>query len=63
MIIKGGKLLAPTETNMVFLDLEDADSPTPRLVEMASEHGLIIGRQRLVVHYRRFWLSVLIRKC
>ncbi|KAN0099807.1 hypothetical protein V8E51_013582 [Hyaloscypha variabilis] len=47
----GGKLIGPTETSMVFLDLEDAQLPLPQLIKMSSEHGLKIRHQRLVVHY------------
>jgi threonine aldolase len=53
----GGKLLGPTETNMVFLDLEDARISIPELAKLASEYGLLINKQRLVVHYRKFPLT------
>ncbi|TVY29750.1 Aldolase [Lachnellula hyalina] len=50
----GGKLENPTETNMVWLNLEDAGSSGPEFLEVAKEHGLKIlpGRGRLVVHYQ-----------
>lgn len=49
----GGKLLGPTETNMVFLDLEEARLTIADLVNMSTAHGLLIKSQRLVVHYRK----------
>jgi threonine aldolase len=46
----GGKLANPTETNMVWLDLQDV---RPGFVEIAKEHGLrVLDRGRLVVHYQ-----------
>lgn len=49
----GGKLLSPTETCMVYLDIKDAGLSRSALVNMANEHGLKLANQRLVVHYRR----------
>jgi len=48
----GGKLLGPTETCMVFLDIKDAGVSRSRLEELSSQHGLVIKNERLVVHYR-----------
>jgi len=50
----GGKLENPTETNMVWLNLEEAGSSGPEFVEVAKEHGLRVlsSRGRLVVHYQ-----------
>lgn len=48
----GGKLENPTETNMVWLDLEDVACREPQLVELAKEHGLRLLGGRLVVHYQ-----------
>jgi threonine aldolase len=46
----GGKLANPTETNMVWLDLQNVG---PGFVEIAKEHGLrVLDRGRLVVHYQ-----------
>lgn len=49
----GGKLLGPTETCQVFLDIKDACLSRSDLERMSKEHGLIIKNERLVVHYRR----------
>lgn len=49
----GGKLLGPTQTCMVFLDLKAADLSRSTLEKMAQEHGVIIKNERLVVHYRQ----------
>lgn len=49
----GGKLLKPTETCMVWLDLEAAALSRAKLVSMASEQGLKITNERLVVHHRK----------
>ncbi|KEF63161.1 threonine aldolase [Exophiala aquamarina CBS 119918] len=48
----GGKLLGPTETCMVFLDIKDAGISRSRLEELSAQHGLVIKNERLVVHYR-----------
>ncbi|EXJ77829.1 threonine aldolase [Capronia epimyces CBS 606.96] len=48
----GGKLLGPTETCMVFLDLKDIALSRTELEKMALDHGLIIKNERLVVHYQ-----------
>ena len=48
----GGKLAKPTETNMVWLDLDDAGLSPPEFVEIGKEHGLKFIGARLVVHYQ-----------
>jgi threonine aldolase len=49
---KGGKLANPTETNMVWLDLEAAGYRPDEFVELAKEEGLKMLGGRLVVHYQ-----------
>jgi threonine aldolase len=49
----GGKLLGPTETCMVFLDIKAAGISRPRLEELSAQNGLVIKNERLVVHYRK----------
>lgn len=53
----GGKISKPTDTCMVWLDIEAAGLPTSELVRMASEHGLRIMNERLVVHHREYACS------
>ncbi|KAL3418619.1 beta-eliminating lyase [Phlyctema vagabunda] len=48
----GGKLENPTETNMVWFDLEDAGISSTEIVELAAQHGLRLLSGRLVVHYQ-----------
>jgi len=48
----GGKLAEPTETNMVWLDLEAADTTKEEFIAMALKHGIKTGGGRLVVHYQ-----------
>jgi len=48
----GGKLSSPTETNMVWFDLEDAGVSDDEFVELGRERGLRLGGGRLVVHYQ-----------
>ena len=50
----GGKLSKPTDTCMVWLDLEADGISRADLESMASEHGLKITSERLVVHHRKF---------
>ena len=49
---KGGKLLSPTETNMVWPDLEAAGVEGSEFVEAGKQHGLKFYPGRLVVHYQ-----------
>ncbi|PQE04349.1 Threonine aldolase protein [Rutstroemia sp. NJR-2017a BBW] len=48
----GGKLEQPTETNMVWLDLEDVGCSVAELVQLGKERGLKLLGGRLVVHYQ-----------
>lgn len=48
----GGKLGQPTETNMVWIDLEDAGVPGEKFAEMGRAKGLKFLEGRLVVHYQ-----------
>ncbi len=49
---RGGKLVNPTETNMVWLDLASASISNVDFVQMASGEGLKAFSGRLVVHYQ-----------
>lgn len=48
----GGKLTKPTETNMVWLDLEHANISGADFVALGKENGLKFMSGRLVVHYQ-----------
>ncbi|KAG4441158.1 hypothetical protein IFR05_003379 [Cadophora sp. M221] len=48
----GGKLSQPTETNMVWFDLDDVGISADEFVELAEKHGLRFLGPRLVVHYQ-----------
>ncbi|EPE31495.1 PLP-dependent transferase [Glarea lozoyensis ATCC 20868] len=49
----GGKLAQPTETNMVWFDLRDANCSGNGFVEIGKQHGLrLLAGGRLVVHYQ-----------
>lgn len=48
----GGKLLGPTETCMVFLNIKHAGISRNSLEELSTQYGLVIKNERLVVHYR-----------
>ncbi|KAB8303551.1 hypothetical protein EYC80_004957 [Monilinia laxa] len=48
----GGKLQQPTETNMVWLDLEDAGISAKEFSALGKEKGLKLLAGRLVVHYQ-----------
>jgi threonine aldolase len=48
----GGKLDKPTETNMVWFDLEAAGISAQRFVELGKSRGLRLLGGRLVVHYQ-----------
>lgn len=48
----GGKLMFPTETNMIWLDFEGLDFTLKDLIKEAAARNLLILRPRLVVHYR-----------
>ncbi|KAL2058405.1 hypothetical protein ABVK25_001133 [Lepraria finkii] len=49
---KGGRLAQPTETNMVWLDLEDVNCSTEKLVAAGVKEGLKLLGGRIVVHYQ-----------
>lgn len=55
-----GKILYPTETNMVWLDLSNQSFTMDDLCARAKERGLFISKQRLVVHYRTYYLQSLL---
>ncbi|KAI9709370.1 MAG: hypothetical protein M1820_003490, partial [Bogoriella megaspora] len=48
----GGKLALPVETNMVWLDLDDASVAKKDFVTAAEKLGLRVLKGRLVVHYQ-----------
>ena len=48
----GGKLSKPTETNMVWLDIQDAGCSNAKFEELGLEKGLKVISGRLVVHYQ-----------
>lgn len=49
---KGGTLANPTETNMIWLNLEAAGCSAQEFVEIAKEEGLKTSGGRLVAHYQ-----------
>lgn len=49
---KGGKLTSPTETNMVWLDLEASGVSGDEFVEAGKRNGLKLFAGRVVVHYQ-----------
>jgi threonine aldolase len=48
----GGKLDKPTETNMVWFDLDDVGLTGDEFAEMGRKHGVRFLGGRLVVHYQ-----------
>jgi len=48
----GGKLEKPTETNMVWFDLEECGVSEAEFVELGKQQGLRLLGGRLVVHYQ-----------
>lgn len=48
----GGQLEKPTETNMVWLDLDSAEIDRETFVKLGREKGLTLLGGRLVVHYQ-----------
>jgi threonine aldolase len=48
----GGKLTAPTETNMVWFDLAAAGTDAKKFIEDGERVGLRLMGGRLVVHYQ-----------
>lgn len=49
---RGGRVSRPVETNMVWLDLEDAGVSREEFVKVSKVHGLKMLGGRLVVHYQ-----------
>jgi threonine aldolase len=47
---RGGKLSRPTETNMVYLDLESAGVTAETLNDMGMRSGILIAAPRIVFH-------------
>lgn len=50
----GGKFLHPVDTNMVWLDLNDAKCSVERMNELAKEAGLKLWAPRLVISYQAY---------
>ncbi|KAA8636794.1 hypothetical protein SMACR_00221 [Sordaria macrospora] len=50
----GGKCLHPVDTNMVWLDLNDAKCSPERMNELGKEAGLKLGAPRLVISYQAY---------
>lgn len=48
----GGRLQNPTETNMVWLDIDKAGISKDDFIKLAQEHGIRTMGGRLVVHYQ-----------
>jgi threonine aldolase len=48
----GGKLIHPVETNMIWLDLDDAGCAFGRMGELGKEAGLKLMGNRMVIHYQ-----------
>jgi len=49
---KGGKLAHPTETNMVWLDIDAEGCSADEVAELAAKEGLKLRGGRCVVHYQ-----------
>ncbi|KAK1759752.1 alanine racemase [Echria macrotheca] len=49
---RGGKLLRPTETNMVWLDLAAAGVAAETVSDMASRRGVLLAAPRVVLHHQ-----------
>jgi threonine aldolase len=49
---QGGKLIHPVHTNMVWIDLDDAQSSPATVDELGKEEGLKLFGNRLVIHYQ-----------
>ncbi|KAK4233200.1 alanine racemase [Achaetomium macrosporum] len=49
---RGGRLLRPTETNMVWLDLASAGVTAERLNEMGMRSGIFTAAPRIVLHHQ-----------
>ena len=49
-MLKGGKLLLPTETNQVWLDLDAVDIKVDDFNKLGMQHGIKLNGRRIVVH-------------
>lgn len=49
----GGKLKHPTHTNMVWIEFTGQSFTLEDLVTREAQRGIIISRDRLVIHYRK----------
>ena len=49
---RGGKLLRPTETNMVWLDLEAAGTSADVFCKLGMESGILLAGPRIVLHHQ-----------
>ncbi|KAF7591059.1 hypothetical protein BBP40_002019 [Aspergillus hancockii] len=49
---RGGRLLYPVETNMVWIDIERAGLHASDLVTIGKKKGLVLSQRRIVIHYR-----------
>lgn len=50
----GGKLQHPTQTNMIWLDFDHEAFTLKDLVDVAANNGILVNRNRLIVHYREY---------
>ncbi|KAK3337245.1 pyridoxal phosphate-dependent transferase [Cercophora scortea] len=48
----GGKLVYPVQTNMLWVDLEDAGCSFERINELGRQEGLKLFGNRMIVHYQ-----------
>ena len=49
---RGGALVHPVHTNMVWVDLDSVGCPADRFVELGKEEGLTLLGGRMVIHYQ-----------
>jgi threonine aldolase len=52
VVALGGKLINPTETNMVWINLASLKLPVAELIAKAEEKGLTVRGARVVVHHQ-----------
>jgi threonine aldolase len=50
----GGKLQHPTQTNMIWLDFTQEDFKMKDFIDIAASKGVLVHRNRLIVHYREY---------
>ena len=48
----GGKLVHPVQTNMVWIDLDDAGCSSARIAELGKAAGLKMMGNRMIIHYQ-----------